>query len=190
MDRHNHAPLSISDLPPQQQQMWQYRGRTSALMVFSRVWLCHVLIGVGFVLLSWLITGDTLFGCCVVIFGSFVTAGVQFVVHGLVQAVGASIFLSGKEAHHQAMRNGDSYFTRGWYPPFNPDTQLTRISGLAEPEYVGFIPPENWCCQCPVCGARLPKNSTECWFCHYGQDGDYRAYYVRWGEWPQRIKQR
>ena len=76
----------------------------------------------------------------------------------------------------------------GWHPiwdggSFNFDSQIIKDGGFEEPEYTGFVPPEDWRFQCPVCGARQQTDFGVCWYpgCNYGADGDDTAYYGRWG---------
>ena len=43
------------------------------------------------------------------------------------------------------------------------------LGGKPEPEYGDWVPPDS-CCewQCRSCGARLPEQFCECWFCGWG----------------------
>lgn len=43
-------------------------------------------------------------------------------------------------------------------------------TGLAEPVYTDFVPPQHWRYQCPSCGARVQHNVGTCWNCHYGEN--------------------
>lgn len=77
----------------------------------------------------------------------------------------------------------------GWNPfwdvtAFNTDSELIRDGGFEEPAYTGFVPPDWWKYQCPVCGARQPTDFGVCWYpgCGYGADGDASAYRQRWGD--------
>jgi hypothetical protein len=38
---------------------------------------------------------------------------------------------------------------------------------IPEPEYLGFMPPDNWRYQCPECGARVEHAIDSCWNCGY-----------------------
>lgn len=76
---------------------------------------------------------------------------------------------------------GDPYFDT--LPrPMNPDSEVTRVTGLQEPENSKGVP-KSWVYQCPVCGCRQPSRVCVCWNpeCRYGADGDSTAYYKRWG---------
>lgn len=62
---------------------------------------------------------------------------------------------------------GDPYFD-SLPKPINPDSEWTRRTGLQEPEYGDFVPPDHWRYQCPRCGARVEHRIDVCWRCGYG----------------------
>jgi len=76
-------------------------------------------------------------------------------------------------------RGGDPYIDSLPYP-FNPDSDIVRQTGMAEPN-TAFKPPANWKFQCPQCGARVQHQIDICWNCGYGADGDSSAYLRRYG---------
>ena len=79
------------------------------------------------------------------------------------------------------VRAGGHYFWDTLPRVLNPDSELIRNGGFAEPMYTGFIPPESWTHQCPSCGARVQYAIDVCWNCNYGVDGDPTAYHERHG---------
>lgn len=90
--------------------------------------------------------------------------------------------LFGRSPEYQRYRRsgGDPYLD-SLPPPFNPDSEVTRETGLKEPEHGSFVPPSGWRFQCPRCGARVEHQIDVCWNCRYGEDGDSSDYYRRWG---------
>jgi hypothetical protein len=102
---------------------------------------------------------------------------------GWVVVTGGSKVLLNNDPNFQRWKKtgGRPYWdSLGW--PINTATPIERQTGLAEPEYTDFIPPADWCYQCPVCGARVEKQIDVCWRCSYGADGDSTAYHQRWGD--------
>lgn len=69
-------------------------------------------------------------------------------------------------------------WSKSKYPPIEQET------GMPEPEYTYFTPPDHWRFQCPKCGVRLQFNPDVCWNCSYGADGDSTACYERLGIKP------
>ena len=115
--------------------------------------------------------------------------GVSVVLTVLFNVVGWAVVTGGS----QVLLNNDPEFLKwkqmggrpywdsiGW--PINTATPIERETGLAEPEYTGFVPPADWRYQCPVCGARVEKQIDVCWNCNYGHDSDSTAYHQRWGD--------
>jgi hypothetical protein len=88
----------------------------------------------------------------------------------------------GRDAQYQRYRRGggDPYFD-SLPPPINPDSEITRETGLKEPQHGSFVPPRHWRFQCPRCGSRVEHRIDVCWNCRYGEDGDSSDYYRRWG---------
>lgn len=76
---------------------------------------------------------------------------------------------------------GGHYFFDSLPRVVNPDSDFIRQGGIPEPDYTGFAPPSHWQYQCPVCGARVQFAVDVCWNCSYGADGDWTAYFERWG---------
>lgn len=108
----------------------------------------------------------------VVLFGGFCWLVVNF---------GMAI-LYGRSSEYQRYRRtgGDPYFDS--LPlPINPDSEITRQTGLGEPPYGSSVPPAHWRFQCPRCGSRVEQRIDVCWNCRYGEDGDSSDYYRRWG---------
>ena len=99
----------------------------------------------------------------------------------LVVNVGTRLFCGrDPEFQNYVKSDGDPYFDT-LPPPLNPDSELTRLTGMQEPKYDSFVPPVDWKFQCPVCGSRVQYGIDVCWACGYGADGDSTAYYERWG---------
>ena len=42
-----------------------------------------------------------------------------------------------------------------WMPDSFASQPIEKETGLAEPQYTGFVPPADWRFQCPVCGSRV-----------------------------------
>ncbi len=82
-----------------------------------------------------------------------------------------ALLFMGNDPEYRAWRRegGDPYFDN-LPPPFNTDSNTQRDGGLAEPEYEGFVPPDDWVHQCPKCGARWEHAVGVCWNCNYGSD--------------------
>lgn len=102
---------------------------------------------------------------------------------GWVVVTGGSKVLLNNDPNFQRWKRmgGRPYWdSLGW--PINTATPIEKQTGLAEPEYTDFIPPADWCYQCPVCGARVEKQIDVCWRCGCGRDGDSTAYHQRWGD--------
>lgn len=99
----------------------------------------------------------------------------------LVVNVGMAILYGRSPEYRQYRRNGGNPYFDSLPPPINPDSEITRQTGLQEPEYGSFVPPAHWRFQCPRCGARVEHQIDVCWACGYGQDGDSSDYYRRWG---------
>ncbi|APZ93360.1 hypothetical protein Fuma_02977 [Fuerstiella marisgermanici] len=83
--------------------------------------------------------------------------------------------------YQQWARTGGHYFWDTLPRVLNPDSELIRNGGFAEPTYSGFVPPENWTHQCPRCLSRVQHAVDVCWRCNYGHDGDSTAYFERHG---------
>ncbi|WP_442508354.1 hypothetical protein SH528x_007323 [Novipirellula sp. SH528] len=78
-------------------------------------------------------------------------------------------------------RAGGHYFWDSLPRILNPDSELIRNGGFAEPTYTDFVPPTHFRFQCPQCGARVQDAFGVCWRCSYGADGDSTAFYERYG---------
>lgn len=95
--------------------------------------------------------------------------------------VGSEVLLKNDpEFQEWKKKGGRPYWDGGLGWPINPATDIERQTGLAEPKYTDFTPPESWKYQCPVCGSRVEKARDVCWNCNYGADGDNTAYHKRW----------
>lgn len=90
--------------------------------------------------------------------------------------------LFGRNARYRNYRNsgGDPFFD-SLPPVFNPDSQVVRQTGMAEPE-TNFVPPAKWQFRCPQCNARVQHRIDVCWNCSYGADSDNTAYFDRYGD--------
>ena len=96
--------------------------------------------------------------------------------------IGMAILYGRSPEYQRYRRNGGDPYFDSLPPPINPDSEITRQTGLPEPDYVSFLPPANWRYQCPRCGARVEHRIDVCWNCRYGEDGDSSDYYRRWGQ--------
>lgn len=163
---------------------WQRRGRTSRIVVVLRsTAIFGTLLWFIIILMRWLI--DSSFFKSFDFWNWYAVAFILLLVYGaqwwVVHLLGYSVFYAGDPIYEKLRRHGWSPFWDqiGW--PFNPDSELTKRTGLAEPTYTTFVPPDEWMAQCPVCGARLPNEDQQiCWNCNYGADGDNSAFYERW----------
>lgn len=127
------------------------------------------------------LSGTNMFPFKVVIGVAVVLTLLFNVVGWIVVTLGGEVILH-NDANFQKWKRmgGRPYWDSiGW--PINTATPIERQTGLAEPEYTDFVPPADWCYQCPVCGARVEKQIDVCWRCSYGADGDSTAYHQRWG---------
>ncbi len=116
------------------------------------------------------------------VIGVSVVLTVLFNVVGWVVVTGGSKMLLNNDPNFQKWKRmgGRPYWDSiGW--PINTATPIERETGLAEPEYTDFVPPDYYRFQCPVCGSRVEKQIDVCWQCGYGRDGDSTAYHQRWG---------
>ena len=91
-------------------------------------------------------------------------------------------FLVSSDPEYQGWRQaGGHYFWDTLPRILNPDSDLIRRGGFAEPAYSSFVPPADWQFQCPKCGSRVQHSVDVCWSCNYGADGDSTAYFDRYG---------
>ncbi len=82
--------------------------------------------------------------------------------------------------YQQWVAAGGHYFFDLLPRVLNPDSELVRNGGFAEPTYTDFVPPANFRHQCPNCGVRVQHAVDVCWNCNYGANGDSTAYYKRY----------
>ena len=155
-------------------------GRTSGTEIFIRAYIVVFLISMVLAEL-WNWTTETRFWSPVEI----AIASLMIVVfYGgfawLVTNVGTRLIFRKDPDFHRYIRSGGDPYLDILPKPLNPDSQITRETGLQEPK-TDFMPPKNWIYQCPVCGARQPSRIGVCWNCNYGADGDSSAYYERFG---------
>lgn len=128
------------------------------------------------------LSGTNMFPIKAVI-GSSLVLTVLFNIIGWVINTVAGELLFGRNVEYQKWKKlGGRPYWDSLGRPINPASQVERQTGLAEPEYTDFVPPADWCYQCPACGARVEKQIDVCWNCNYGADGDSTAYHERWGD--------
>jgi hypothetical protein len=156
--------------------------RTSRLAIFIRACLLVFLIYLGLARLWNWGTGTAFW----TVFEMAVSAVITVVLYGGIGWIGTNVLmalLSRNSSEYQRFRanGGDPYFD-SLPPPINTDSEITRVTGLREPEYTSFVPPESWQFQCPCCGARVERRIDVCWNCRYGADGNSGAYFGRWGD--------
>jgi hypothetical protein len=156
-------------------------SRTPRFVIFLRA--C-VLVFVIFMLLAWLwnwATGTRFWTplemavsavLTVLFFGGFAW---------LVTNIGMALLYRNDPEYRAYRRSGGDPYFDSLPSPINPDSDLTRQTGLQEPEYESFVPPRHWKFQCPRCGARVEHRIDVCWRCFYGADGDSSDYLARWG---------
>lgn len=92
-----------------------------------------------------------------------------------------SLVVNGDPDYRRWRQAGGHYFWDTLPRILNPDSVLIRNGGFAEPTYTGFVPPEDWQHQCPLCGVRVQHSFGVCWNCNYGADGDSTAFHQRHG---------
>lgn len=92
-----------------------------------------------------------------------------------------SLMVKHDPEYQRWVRAGGHYFWDSLPRILNPDCELIRNGGFAEPTYTDFVPPKSWGHQCPRCGARVQQPVDVCWACNYGDDGDSTAYHKRYG---------
>lgn len=128
------------------------------------------------------LSGSNMFPFSAVIGVSLVLTMLFNVVGWVVVTIGGEAILRNDPNFQKWKRMGGRPYwdSIGW--PINTATPIESETGLAEPEYTGFVPPADWRYQCPVCGARVEKQIDVCWRCSYGADGDSTAYRERWGD--------
>lgn len=117
------------------------------------------------------------------VIGVAIAMTVLFTVVGWVINTVAGEALYGRNVEYQNWKkNGGRPYWDSLGSPINTASQIERQTGLAEPEYTDFVPPADWCYQCPACGARVERQIDVCWRCGYGRDGDSSAFRQRWGD--------
>lgn len=99
----------------------------------------------------------------------------------LVPNVGTRLLFRNDQNFRRYIDSGGDPYLDVLPKPLNHDSEITRETGLREPEYDSFVPPSHYKFQCPRCGARVEHRIDVCWACGYGEDGDSTDYYRRWG---------
>ncbi len=154
-------------------------ARPSALVLLFRFFLTVFVIIFAFSMFWNTLSGTNMLPFKAVIGASAVMTVLFTVVGWIINNVaGEALFGRNSEYLKWKKSGGRPYWdSLGW--PINTTTPIERQTGLAEPEYTEFVPPDNWMYQCPVCGARVEKKIDVCWRCGYGRDGDITAYHQR-----------
>lgn len=156
-------------------------GRTSRSAIFVRAFLIVFLISI-VLAESWNWAIDERFWSPVEIAVASLMIVVCFGGFGwLVVNVGTRLICGSDPEFGRYIRSGGDPYFDTLPSPLNPDSPLTRQTGLQEPA-ISKQAPRSWRYQCPVCGCRQPSRICVCWNCGYGADGDSTAYVERWGE--------
>jgi hypothetical protein len=157
----------------------------------SRTWLMFRMFVIIFIIMNmvrlfWNTLSDRNMLPFNIVFWTSVVMTVWFTSLGwLGVTVGSKILLDNDPEFHEWKKKGGRPFWDGGLPwPINNSTPIERMTGLKEPKYTNFTPPENWRYQCPTCGSRVEKAVDVCWNCNYGANNDDTAYRERWGEPP------
>lgn len=119
------------------------------------------------------------------VFGGYMAAALVCLVGMIFHGSIVFLFFRGSSEYHQAKSTGFRWFFDSIPGIFNPDSDITRHTGNAEPKVRGFKPDTRyWKYQCPVCGAPAERKIDCCWNCNYGKDGDSTFYYNKHGIQP------
>ena len=157
-------------------------GRTSKSAIVARAFIVGFVISLGLGGLWNMATGTAFWTFGALALGSlFIVCG--FGLFGwIIVNVGTRLFCGRDPDFQNYVRNGGDPYFDTLPSPMNPDSEVTRVTGLQEPENSKGVP-KSWVYQCPVCGCRQPSRVCVCWNpeCRYGADGDSTAYYKRWG---------
>lgn len=156
-------------------------GRTSRTAIFFRSFVLVFVISM-IIAWGWNSATDTQFWNPIEIALGSLLIVVFFGGFGwLVVNIGTRLICGRDPEFQRYLRNGGDPYFDTLPSPMNPDSKVTRQSGLQEPEYDSFVPPRHWRFQCPRCGARVEHRIDVCWRCGYGQDGRSDEYFARWG---------
>lgn len=154
--------------------------RTSKLIISIRATVIAFVIYLG---MSWAwnsITGKDYWTTSEMAISAVLTVLIYGGFAWLVTTFGMFL-LYGRDPEYRRWKQqgGDPYFD-SLPSPLNPDSKVTRKTGIAEPT-TSLVPPQSWTFQCPVCGSKQPSKVCVCWNCHYGADNDSTAYFEKFG---------
>ena len=156
-------------------------GRSSAVVIVVRMFCTIFLIAFACSIFWNSLSGRTMLSLEVAFWVAVVLTVLFLVIGWVVVTVGGNLLLGDDRDFKQWKDQGGRPYLDSLPSPINPDSSITKLTGLAEPQYTDFVPPSSWRFQCPACGARVEKKIDVCWRCSYGRDGDSTAYHQRWG---------
>ena len=157
-------------------------GRTSRSAVFIRAYVLVFVISMALASLWNLATGTKFWSVVEIGIASMLIVVFYGGFAWLVTNVGMRLLYGRDPEYQRFIRNGGDPYLDVLPKPLNPDSEVTRQTGLREPEYDSFVPPSHYRFQCPRCGARVEHQIDVCWRCSYGADGRSDDYYARWGQ--------
>ena len=155
--------------------------RTSKSQIVIRSFIVVFVISMG---IAWLwnwTTGTKFWGIAEIALGSLFIVGGFGIFGGIVVNVGTRLICRNDPEFHNCIKSGGDPYFDTLPSPMNPDSEVTRQTGLQEPKYDSFVPPVDWRFQCPRCGSRVQHRIDVCWACGYGADGRSDNYFGRWG---------
>lgn len=157
-------------------------GRTSRSSIFIRAFVLVFLVSMALAeLWNWM-TGTRFWSVVEIAVASMLIVVFYGGFGWLVTNVGIRLLFGRDPEYQRFVQSGGDPYLNALPKPLNPDSDVTRETGLQEPE-ISKSMPRSWIYQCPVCACRQPQRICVCWNpdCRYGADGDSTAYFERWG---------
>lgn len=161
-------------------------AKPSALTLMFRMF-CTVAFMLFVISVFWnVVSGFNMFPLVVVLISAAVITILFVIVGGIFTNIAGEVVYGNNSKYKKWKDDGGRPFWDSLAWPINAASRIERQTGLAEPKYTDFTPPQNWMYQCPSCGARVEHQYDVCWNCNYGADGDNSEYVKRWGVPPER----